>query len=94
MVSLAEPAAENSTISIVAGAFVLFAAVAWFAFPGVSVAVACYGALLVSEHLYCLFRSPQFQHRFLGLLALALTWLIVLAYVTAALPSNLGAAII
>lgn len=91
MVSYLNPNAENPATVVVAGAFVLLACAAWFASPGVSVAIACYGAVLVSERLCDVGRSHASpRHRFLGLLGLTLTWLVVLAFIAWVLPSNLA----
>lgn len=90
-----EPVAEGSIISSVAGAFVLLAALAWLASPGASVALAYYGALLVSGPLYRLSRSSTTRlHRSLGLFGLVFTWLIALAFSALVLPSNFSAAVI
>ena len=95
MTSLVDPTADGPAISTVVGAFVLLAALAWLASPGVSVAVGCYGALLVSEHLCRVgLASDTRLGRAAGFLGLALSWLIVLAYALLVLPSNFGAAVI
>jgi len=75
----------------VAGAFALLASVAWLASSGVSVAIACYGAFLVSERMCRIGRSrTSRRYRFLALLGLTLTWLTVLAFIASVLPSNLS----
>ena len=96
MVRLIDPLAEYPATSVVAGAFALLVAAAWFAsLPGISIAVAYYGAVLLSERLYCRWRaSGSRRHRSLRLFGLALTWLSVLAYSALLLPSNLGTAVI
>jgi dolichol kinase len=96
MVRLVDTLAEYPATSVVAGAFALLVAAAWFAsLPGISIAVAYYGAVLLSERLYCRWRaSSSRRHRVLRLLGLAATWLSVLAYSAALLPSNFSAAVI
>jgi len=96
MVRLIDPLAEYPATSVVAGAFALLVAAAWFAaLPGISVAVAYYGAVLLSERLYGRWRaSGSRRHRSLRLLGLALTWLSVLAYSALLLPSNFSTAVI
>jgi dolichol kinase len=96
MVRLVDPVAEYPATSVVAGAFALLVAAAWFAsLPGISIAVAYYGAVLLSERLYCRWRaSNSRRHRALRLLGLALTWLSVLAYSAVLLPSNFSTAVI
>jgi hypothetical protein len=94
MASIADPTALYPTSSAVAGIFLLLAAAAWFAFPGMSIAIACYGACLVSEHVYRGYRSSISRaQRWLALFGLAIAWLVALTYVAAALPSNLSALI-
>jgi hypothetical protein len=93
MASATDRAIGYPRIAVVAETFVLLAAAAWFASsPGVAVALACYGALLVSERLCALCRSTATRAR--GLLGLALTWLVVLAFCALVLPSNFSAALI
>jgi hypothetical protein len=91
-----DPVTEYPTTSVVAGSFALLVAAAWFAsLPGISIAVAYYGAVVLSERLYGIWRSSTSQrHRSLRLLGLALTWLSVLAYSALLLPSNFSAAVI
>ena len=95
MRSVVDPIARDPATPVVAGLFVLLATVAWFASPGISVALACYGAALTSTLLYRL--SPAAasrQRRCAALLGLALTWFCALAYCAVVLPSNFGAAVI
>jgi hypothetical protein len=94
MVRLVDPVAEYPATSVVAGAFALLVAAAWFAsLPGISIAVAYYGAVLLSERLYCRWRaSTSRRHR--SLLGLAATWLSVLAYSAVLLPSNFSTAVL
>jgi hypothetical protein len=94
MARLADPVAEYPATSVVAGVFALLVAAAWFASaPGISIALAYYGAVIVSERLYCLWRSST-GSRQRPLLGLALTWLSVLAYSAVLLPSNISTAVI
>ena len=96
MASFVDPMIDYPPPSIVAGAFALLVAATWFAsLPGVSVALAYYGALTVSERLYHRWRSSTTRlHRSLRILGLVLTWLAVLAFSAAALPSNFSTAVI
>jgi len=94
MVRLVDPVAEYPTTSVVAGTFALLVAAAWFAsLPGISISVAYYGAVLLSERLYCRWRTSSSRRR-RSLLGLVLTWLIVLAYSAVLLPSNFSTAVI
>ena len=73
----------------------LLAALAWLASPGVSVAMGCYGAVLVSGHFYRVGRTSDTRFgRAVGFFCLALSWFVVLAYASLVLPSNFGAAVI
>jgi hypothetical protein len=87
--------ADGPTAAVVASAFVLLGAAAWLVSPGVSVAVACYGAALVSERVHHFVGSPVTRlRRSLAVASIALVWLIVLAYAALTLPSNFSAAVI
>jgi hypothetical protein len=94
--TLAESLAEQREARDMAAIFLLLSAAAWFAAdPGVSIALTCYGAALVSGHLYRLWRgSASRRQRSLGLLGLVLAWLVAAALSAAALPSNISAALI
>ena len=83
--------ARAEPIKPLLAAFVLLAALAWMASPGIAVALACYGALLVSEqiHLQCRAR-PSARAEVLGIGGV---WLSVLAFGALVLPSNFGAVI-
>jgi hypothetical protein len=95
MTSVVDSIAEGSTISSLAGVFVLLTALAWLASPGVSVALAYYGASLVSGSLYRLSRSSTSRLRCsLGVLGLVFTWLIALVFSALVLPSNFSVAVI
>jgi len=94
MTTVADARAENPIIALFAATFALIATAAWLAaLSGIAIALACYGALLVSQHLLNLYRQPD-ARRSSALLGLALTWLSVLAFCAASLPSNFGAALI
>ena len=93
--SFVDPRADNRTISTFEAILVLLAALAWTVCPGISVAICCYGALLASGHLLRVARqSPTRSHRAIGYLALALSWLVVLTFAAAVLPSNFSAALL
>lgn len=95
MATVADPTGENPTFLVVAASFVLLVAVAWFPLPGVAIALAWFGAALVSAHLYRLWRSSGSRtERWAALGGLAVTWLVVLVYAAMALPSNLSRAVI
>jgi hypothetical protein len=93
MLPVVDAWAEEPTIPVVAGVFVSLAVVAWLAStPGISLALIYYGALLASGHLYRRWRSSTTRlRRSAGLFGLALTWLGVLAFSAAVLPSNFSA---
>jgi len=69
----------------------LLAAAAWLASPGMSVAVVVYGAAHASGRIHRQFASATCARRYAVLSAIAITWIVVLAYSAAVLPSNLGA---
>ena len=95
MVSDANRVAENPAIPVVAGTFVLLAAIGWFAIPGVSLAIGYYGAVLVSEQMCRVWSTSASRTQRLGAVAgLILAWLVVLGYAAATLPSNFSAALI
>lgn len=95
MASSVDPAAENTTFAVVVEAFVILVALAWFPLPGVAIAIAGYGAALISGHLYRLWRTSESRrHRLFAMLGLVITWAIVLLYAGAALPSNLSVVVI
>jgi hypothetical protein len=96
MASFVDPMADYPAPSVVAGAFALLVAATWFAsLPGVSVALAYYGALAVSVRQYRRWRSSTTGlHRSLRFLGLVLTWLTVLAFSAVVLPSNFSTAVI
>ena len=87
-----DPIASEPRAGRMAEAFVLLVAAAWFVAPGFAIALACYGALLVSQILCALCRSASTRPR--ALVGLALTWLVVLTLTALALPSNFSRAMI
>jgi hypothetical protein len=91
-----DAATQDAATSLLAASFALLAAVAWLvALSGVSVALTCYGAMLVSAHLLQRSRAQiDRRQRVLALLGVALTWFVALAYLSLSLPSNFGAAIL
>jgi len=91
-----DASATDPATSVLGVSFALLAALAWLvALSGISVALACYGALLVSAHLLQRSRAPiDRRQRMLALFGVALTWLVALAYLSLSLPSNFGAAIL
>jgi hypothetical protein len=95
MSRVADAVTDGPAAAVVAGAFVLLGAAAWFVSPGVSVALACYGAALVSGRVRHLVGLPSTRlRRSLALASIALAWLIVLAFAALTLPSNFSAAVI
>jgi hypothetical protein len=94
MAPVADPIGEYPAPSVVAGTCAFLVVAAWFtAHAGVSVALAYYGAMLVSE---CLHHRSKTNHtgRALSLLGQVLTWLAVLAFSALVLPSNFSTAVI
>jgi hypothetical protein len=94
MTSAADPTAENTAIVPVAAAFALLAGLAWAAsLGGVAIAIAYYGASLLSAPIYriCHATATRWRRGFC-LAALALVWCAVLLGSSAVLPSNLSAA--
>ena len=91
-----DSATPDPATSLLGASFALLAAVAWLvALSGVSVALACYGAMLISAHLLQRSRARiDRRQRTLALLGVALTWFVALAYLSLSLPSNFGAAIL
>jgi hypothetical protein len=91
-----DAATQDPATSLLGAGFALLAAIAWLvALSGVSVALACYGAMLVSAHLLQRRRARiDRRQRMLDLVGVALTWFVVLAYLSLSLPSNFGAAIL
>ena len=95
MSHLADALTDGPTTLVVAGAFVLLGAAAWLVSPGVSVAVACYGAALVSERARHFAGAPASRlRRLLAMAGIAFVWLVVLAYAALILPSNFSAAVV
>jgi hypothetical protein len=96
MTSPAEPTAENAAnIVQVAAAFAMLAGAAWaVSLGGVAIAIAYYGASLLSASIYRICRAMTTRsRRGFGLAALALGWFAVLFGSSTVLPSNLGAAL-
>lgn len=95
MASFADPMSGHPATAVVAGVFALLAVAAWFASPGVSIALAYYGAVMISGRLYRLWRSSTTRlDRSIRFLGLALPWLVALACSALMLPSNIGTAVI
>ena len=90
----AETAGAKALPSTIALLFALLAAAAWAASPGISVALASYGAAIVSAGLYRRSRASTPPRRAAWLLGAALAWLVALAFSAMVLPSNFGAAVL
>lgn len=91
MAAYADPSVENASFRTVAATFALLFAVAWVPLSGVAIAIAIYGAALLSGHLCQLLRrAGSSRQRLSVLLGLVVTWIVVLACAGTALPSNLS----
>ena len=95
MAAHADPMAAHPATSVAAGVFALLAVAAWFASPGVAIALAYYGALMISGRLYRRWRTSTTRlDRSIRFVGLALPWLVALACSMLMLPSNIGTALI
>ena len=94
MKAFADPPPGNATVVPIAVAFALLAGVAWAAsLGGIAIAIAYYGASLLSAPIYrnCRGLTTRWR-RGCGIVALVLVWFAVLLGSSAVLPSNLSTA--
>jgi hypothetical protein len=84
----AQAMVESDLAPAVAGVILLLAAMAWPVSAGLSVALVYYGVAIGSLRLCRLCRADALRQRSLGMLGLALAWLLVLAFSATVLPSN------
>ena len=95
MATVPDPTRENPVFLCVAASFAALVAAAWWPLPGMAIALAWFGAALVSGHLVRLWRwSRSPRQRGIAVLGLALSWFAVLAYAALTLPSNFSSVLI